>query len=70
MPGYHETTPLPAFGRRWGLTRVRKSALGRLAATWTVYASIAKSVAILMRIKDLTWHHHRVVAPLGPGKQG
>jgi len=52
-----------------GTTRVRKSALGRLAATWMHYAWVAGAVETCLRKQVLSYKHHEVVAPLPPPEQ-
>lgn len=42
---------------------------GNTQGTLAVYESVARSVKSLIRIKDLSWGHHQVVAPLDPDKQ-
>jgi hypothetical protein len=37
--------------------------------TLYIFAYVARSVETLIRIKDLSWNHHRAVAHLGPGEQ-
>ena len=52
-----------------GTTRVRKSALGRLAATWMHYAWVAGAVETCLRKQVLSYKHHEAVAPLPPAEQ-